>query len=116
MPSRKKQKPSYNVPEDLNAAPQTGWVYRSAEKESSPTAAAPVEDAGVAKAVERERRREETKEKSRSSNSMTTDIIELTAKTITSGIATMGNAMLLSARVVSAPFVMGMRFMGFKSR
>lgn len=115
MPSRKKQKPSYSVPEDLHTAPQTGWVYRSEEAEAA-SAAVPVEEAGVAKAAQRGRRDEETKEKPKNESTMTADIIELTAKTITSGIATMGNAMLLGARVVSAPLVMGMRLMGLKPR
>ena len=118
MPSRKKQKPSYSVPEDLHETPQTGWVYRSEEPGSAgDAAAAPVEEACVAAASESAPHHPEAREeKKRETSSMTADIIDLTAKTITSGIATMGNAVLLGARLVSAPFVMGMRWMGLGSR
>ena len=37
MPSKKKSKPSYNVPEELQTAPQAGWVYRSDAPRSRPS-------------------------------------------------------------------------------
>ncbi len=42
MPSKKKSKPSFDVPEDLQTAPQAGWVYRS-DKEAASAAKKPEE-------------------------------------------------------------------------
>lgn len=37
MPTKKKHKPRFDVPEVIDTAPQSGWVYRS--DEARPTAA-----------------------------------------------------------------------------
>jgi hypothetical protein len=133
MPAKKKSKPSYSVPEDLQAAPQSGWVYRSvageaAQVETPPAVAAaaqpeappPVEEACVAQAtgVPPPAGKQTTARSSepRKSTSVTTEILDLTSKTLTSGLATIGNAVLLGTRIATAPFLVGMRWIGLWSR
>ena len=128
MPSKKKAKPSYSVPEDIRETPQSGWVYRSESADSPAVSSAksahsdaqeraavepaPTVTASAARAPAA--KKEEKKEKK--GESLTSDIVDLTSKTFTSGMAAVGNALLLGARIVTAPFVLGMKMMGFGSK
>jgi Mrp family chromosome partitioning ATPase len=46
----------------------------------------------------------------------TTTAIHLAAKTFSSGMATIGNALMLGAAILTAPFRMGLWIVGFRSR
>ena len=136
MPSKKKSKPSYSVPEDIQPAAGTGWVYRSesADSASDPPpkatrASVPHAEAGkpaktveaaapetskVVKASTPAIKKEEKKAKK--NDSITSDLVDLASKTVTSGMAAVGNALLLGARLATAPLVVGIRMMGFGSK
>ncbi len=133
MPSKKKSKPSFEVPEDLQSAPQAGWVYRSdrdtegkmevpPEAQAAPEAAS---DPVVATKKAASRATEAAKPASASSKPRTqakpqskTDsgsgILDLAARTISAGFETMGGAMLLATRIFMAPFSMGLRVLRLK--
>ena len=123
MPSKKKSRPSFKVPEDLESAPQAGWVYRSEP-------AAEAEPAPVREPEDREPERrqapweesdtwEHDSGKTSSSDeeeSSSDDILDLTAKTFSSGVETIGNALRLGAAILTAPIRMGLWIIGFRSR
>jgi hypothetical protein len=133
MPSKKKSKPSFKVPEDLDSAPQAGWVYRS---ETTPTQAGtpasaprkaakaeapppppkaskpPVSTPSNSSDQHSQSKSGETK----SDSSLSSGILDLTAKTFSSGIATIGNALMLGAAILTAPIRIGLWVVGFRSR
>jgi hypothetical protein len=136
MPSKKKSKPSFQVPEELQTAPQAGWVYRSdkeapakeaksARKSSAGGKAAPkgkpaVETAPVPAAAAPAPRVTEAKpkpaapaakKKDRSSKS-SNGVLDLTAKTLSAGVSTAGSLMLMTTRIMVAPLKLGKRFLG----
>ena len=143
MPSKKKSKPSFDVPEDLQTAPQAGWVYRS-DKEAAPAAKKPEEKAAApsvgakrvsggdgtaqakkapapaasSKVTEKsaETKPKKSEEKSKSSSKSDDGILDLASKTLHSGFETIGNALRLTTRVFAAPITMGMRLIGIKSK
>ena len=149
MPSKKKSKPSFNVPEDLQAAPQGGWVYRSddeaphatkkpeekattssgavkaasggdgtthAKKTSATAAPAPAVAPKVSAKTPETKTAKTSGEKSKSSSKSDNGILDLASKTIHSGFETIGNAVLLTTRILTAPITMGMRLIGLKSK
>ena len=122
MPSKKKAKPSYSVPEDLQETPQSGWVYRSGspEPESAPSPAsasaekAPAVSAPPAPAAPEAPAPKTDQKKSSNSRSVTSEIIDLAGKTLSSSAAAVGNALLLGARLVMAPVSIGMKMIGLR--
>jgi hypothetical protein len=139
MPPKKKSKPSFKVPEELESAPQAGWVYRSeptptAEKKSSAAVEAAQADSAEKELAAAARKEEPVKtpatrtsgdheprvpptspriEPARSSSS---SILDLTAKTFSSGMATLGNAFKLGAALLTAPLRMGLWLVGIRGR
>src|SRR5512136_3082188 len=123
MPSKKKSKPSYDVPEELQRAPQAGWVYRSdasrpskakaASTHKSPAKTAPIAALASAPAVRSQvsipAAAVETPHASRESHSQSSSsklddgIIDLAARTISSSFNALGNAVLLTTRIITAP-------------
>ena len=95
MASRKKAKPSFEVPEELRSAPQTGWVYRSEEQAAPEKPAKPVSVSEPKPAAN-----PPGKAKPRDSEP---GILDLVARTLSSGLATIGGIWLLSARLMAAP-------------
>jgi hypothetical protein len=136
MPSKKKSKPSFKVPEDLESAQPAGWVYRSevapADKEGSAAAVEePTGDSGAHQAAAASTVQEPpaghaassgdsysapASSKTESSRSATPGILDLTARTFSSGMATIGNALMLGAAILTAPFRMGLWIVGLRSR
>ncbi len=125
MSPKKKQKPSFNVPEELHTAPQTGWVYRS-ESDSEPhpeanQASQPAEfreavpEAAATPIPEPPPKTGSTKNNgTRATSKSDMDLFDLAALTISSGFEAIGNAMLLTTRIITAPFSMGMKMLGWK--
>lgn len=135
MPSKKKSKPSFQVPEELQTAPQAGWVYRSDEQHaakegkavSKPAAAsratgkakradlpAQTSDAVAPAALKKtppEKSKPAAKTKSDSSSDTSSGIIDLTAKALSAGFGTAGGLILLTTTLIAAPFALGKRFM-----
>jgi hypothetical protein len=135
MPPKKKSKPSFKVPEDLESTQQAGWVYRSETspkgvEESAAAIKQPEVDSGVHKAAAsptdaqpsaihkaRSSEPEAAPASSKTESSWSTPgILDLTAKTFSSGMATIGNALMLGAAILTAPFRMGLWIVGFRSR
>ncbi len=135
MPSKKKSKPSFQVPEELQTAPQAGGVYRSDEQlpakevkaASKPAAAgrapgkpkradAPAASAGTAapaglKKASAEKTRSAEESKSDSSSNYSSGVIDLTAKALSAGFGTAGGLVLLTTTLIAAPFALGKRFL-----
>jgi hypothetical protein len=146
MPSKKKSKPSFNVPEDLQAAPQAGWVYRSdgeaapaaktaekseaaeakavappepaprAKKAPATAAPAPAMASGTPQNATEPKTVKPSPGKPKSAAKSDNGILGLAAKTLQSGFETVGNAVLLTTRIIAAPISMGMRLIGLKSK
>ncbi len=136
MPSRKKSKPSFKVPEDLESAPQAGWVYRSdsapeVEKEEAPAKQSRTRERSKRQAPSEEQPASETqkhdtetifttpKEDSSDSDSdsdSSDGIFDLTAKTFSSGMETLSNAFMLGAALLTAPIRMGLWMIGIRSK
>ncbi len=137
MPPKKKSKPSFKVPEDLESAPQAGWVYRSEPTEARPKAAPPAEETkpvtrelrAVPAAIEPEPRiprqtweheyedsSESDDEDSSDSSFFSSDILELSAKTFSSGMSAFGNALMLGAAFLTVPLRIGMWVVGLRDR
>ncbi len=136
MPPKKKSKPSFKVPEDLETAPQAGWVYRSestpaaeqgsvsksekakAEPVEPPaeSASAPAEPQAARTGADREPNTPPTAFRAEPAKSESNGILDLTAKTISSGMATIGNALMLGAAILTAPFRVGLWIVGFRDR
>jgi hypothetical protein len=123
MPSKKKKKPSFEVPEDVREAGQAEWVYRSDQKPAEAfEPGAPAIDVPVTRTVEvkrapahvphRTRAEESTKSHSKSSAKKKSGILDLTVKTFSSGFSTVANATLLGSRIALAPFRLGARMIG----
>jgi hypothetical protein len=134
MPSKKKSKPSFHVPEELRTAPQTGWVYRSdakaPAKEAKPAhkppsgskstqnrkpavAPAPIPVAAPKRSeAEPKHAAPAPNKKDRSSKKSSSGALDLTAKTLSAGFGTAGNILLLTTRIFTAPFMLGKRFLG----
>ena len=133
MPPRKKSKPSFKVPDDLETAPQAGWVYRSdstpaaeqgpvskSEKpavEPSQPPAVPVPAMQAARtAASLEPHTPPTKFRAEPAKSDSNGILDLTAKTLSAGMATIGNAFMLGVAILTAPFRVGLWIVGFRGR
>jgi hypothetical protein len=123
MPSKKRPKPSYSVPEDLQDTPQSGWVYRSGfpDHESMPAAVGVPEIHGLeaaaappAPAATAPKSEKKVEKKNSGKVSITSEILDLTAKTVSSSAAAIGSAILLGARLMTAPFSVGMRMIGLR--
>jgi hypothetical protein len=126
MPSKKKSKPSFQVPEELQKAPQAGWVYRSDRqtKEAKPTPKAGSGSRGPAKPAAAETaahapshapHRDKTSpppKKKESSSGSSGGILDLTAKALSAGFGTVGNIVLLTTRIIAAPVSLGRRIFG----
>ena len=127
MPSKKKSRPSFDIPEDLHTTPQAGWVYRtdrpdSRAKEKKGAHAASSGSSGTAARREHQAAPAKKKHpassasKTKKSSEASSGILDLTVKTMSSGFSTAGDVMLFGARLVTTPFVWGMRIMGWVSR
>ncbi len=144
MPSKKKSKPSFEVPQDLQTAPQAGWVYRSdgdasGDGQKPETGAAPMPTPApqasleggalpapaTAEAVEAAPKPKtgsrtghkagaKTSSKTGSKSDSKSGILDLAAKTISAGFETVGNAVLLTTRIMMMPLDMGMRVLRLK--
>jgi hypothetical protein len=124
MPSKKKPRPSYSVPEDLQETPQSGWVYRSSSPEpesmstpvsvpatngsETPAGPSPADPAAAASSEKKEEKNSSGK------TSITSEIIDLAAKTVSSSASAVGNAILLGTRLITAPLSVGMRLIGLR--
>lgn len=135
MPPKKKSRPSFKVPEDLESTQQAGWVYRSetspkGAEESAAAIKQPEVDSGVhvaaaastdaeSSAIHNARSSEPEAAPASSKTELpwsTPGILDLTAKTFSSGMATIGNALMLGAALLTAPFRMGLWIAGLRSR
>jgi len=136
MASRKKTKPSFDVPEELRSAPQAGWVYRTeagaaepAPKEpaarkkaagapppaSAAAAAAPPPAPEAAAALPLPPAPAPAAgAKSSKKEPEEWGIVDLAAHTFSSGFAAFGNSWLLAARILASPFSLGMKILGRK--
>jgi hypothetical protein len=128
MPSKKRSRPSFEVPQDLQTAPQAGWVYRSdadthkgAEKRKTQAAPKPPpaplfasESAISRSARPAEPAKATPKPETESKTDSRSGILDLAAETISAGFETLGNAMLLTTRIIMMPFAMGMRILRLK--
>ena len=86
MASRKKPKPRFEVPDTIQSAPQSGWVYRSEPPPQSEPAPKKTESPASAPGL-----------------------MEAGAETVALGIGAIGNIVLLALRVVALPFTLTMR-------
>ncbi len=135
MPSKKKSKPSFQVPEELQSAPQAGWVYRSDEqmpakagKPAPKTAAGgraaakpkhtesslPTPEThvpGAAKPAPAHESKPRTAEKSDSDSKSSSAVIDMTAKVLSAGIGAAGGLVLVTTTLVAAPFALGKRIL-----
>ncbi len=129
MPSKKKPKPSFQVPEELQSAPQAGWVYRSDEPspakaaKTAPKAGAGGKATGRSKRVESETPAAAPKpphaDKSKpaaapasdSKSNSSSAVLDLTAKALSAGFGTAGGFVLLATTLIAAPFALGKRIM-----
>jgi hypothetical protein len=136
MPPKKKSKPSFKVPEDLESVPQAGWVYRSESTSTEgkkPPAAADAaiadepargekpeagipKDSAAHKSADFEPSVPPASPKVESTNSSSSGILDLTAKTLSSGMATIGNALMLGAAILTAPLRIGLWLVGIRGR
>ncbi len=136
MPPKKKSRPSFKVPDDLETAPQAGWVYRSdstpaaeqgsASKSEQPAvepaqppatpAPAPAKPQAAQTAARPEPHTPPTTFRAEPAKSDSNGILDLTAKTLSSGMATIGNALMLGAAILTAPFRVGLWIVGFRGR
>jgi hypothetical protein len=134
MPAKKKSKPSFKVPEDLESAPQAGWVYRSEKAsaaEPEPATKPPAGDPIIQKvaappaaisaptpstAFDCDTYAEPSSSKTDSSDYSTPGILDYTSKTFSSGMATIGNALMLGAAIIVAPIRVGLWIVGFRNR
>jgi len=127
MPSKKKPKPSYSVPEDLKETPQSGWVYRSGSpdpedlppsvevrSDEKPEAAGLVDAAAPAAASSAATPSTSGSAKVAAGKSITSEIIELAANAVSSGAAALGNVILLGARLATAPISIGLKMIGLR--
>ena len=136
MPSKKKSKPSFQVPEELQKAPQAGWVYRSDQqapaKEIKAESKAASENKSPAKPKPARRAAPTSKALSvrhaahapspvprqakasapTKAASSSGGILDLTAKTLSAGFGTAGNLVLLTTRILAAPVSLGRRLLG----
>ena len=128
MPSKKKTKPSFQVPEDLQTAPQAGWVYRSdgpaprkaskAPAKSRPAAKARLAEsvAPAAAASSPPPKKAETKKseaaKSNSSSSSSHGVLDLTSRALSAGFEAAGDIARLTTRFLTMPFSLGKRMLG----
>jgi hypothetical protein len=138
MPSKKKSKPSFQVPEELQKAPQAGWVYRSdqhtpaKEAKAAPKAASGSRSSAKSKHAESHapashaastrheahapsapKAKTSAPAKKSSSSDSSSGILDLTAKALSAGFGTAGNLMLLTTRIIAAPVSLGRRLLGF---
>jgi len=136
MPSKKKSKPSFQVPEELQTAPQAGWVYRSDEpppakgaKGAAKSAAsgktggrakradAPQASAGaiMAPAEHKKPHTDSSKppavSKSNSASKSSSGVLDLTAKVLSAGFGTAGGLVLMTTTIFAAPFAFGKRLL-----
>ena len=135
MPSKKKSKPSFQVPEDLQTAPQAGWVYRSDEHAPARGGKAASKSASGSKGAAKTRKTENVApaaetaappksapprgdhskpaaaSKSDSKSKSTSSVLDLTAKALSAGFGTVGGLVLLSTTIVAAPFALGKRIL-----
>ena len=134
MPTKKKSKPSFQVPEDLQKAPQAGWVYRSdrpapakeakaASKVASvnrgPAKSKPTEGAAPSSQPASDRHAAHapshapsTAGAKASESESSGGVLDLTAKALSAGIGTAGNLILLTTRIIAAPVSLGRRLFG----
>ncbi len=134
MPSKKKSKPSFQVPEELQNAPQAGWVYRSdghapakeakagpkhaagkkAAAKSKPAKSAPPAHAAHASA-HAVSPSAETKAaaapKANSPSKSSNGIMDLTAKTLSAGFGIAGGLVFLATSLLATPFALGKRML-----
>ncbi len=127
MSAKRKKKPSFEMPEELQSAPQTGWVYRSdAAAEPQPAipelkhaAAEPAEPSTVQPWAEADghsaprlslpRPAQEPADTNHNHKPKPQDpgIVDLTWKTLESGFATVNNCAKLGYRIATAPWRIG---------
>ena len=140
MPTKKKSKPSFQVPEELQKAPQSGWVYRSDEQapareakagsktaatsrgsaKSKPASSAPSSHVTAVRhathapspAEATPRAKAPATASSTDSSESTGGFLDLTAKALSAGIGTAGNLVLLTTRIIAVPVSLGRRLFG----
>jgi hypothetical protein len=98
MPSKKKHKPQFEIPEDVQAPSGSGWVYQSDEPAAPPpgrTAHAP----------------EPRSPRLQASSNL--GIVDAGTEVVVHGVATIGNIVLLTTRVVTMPWSVALRLMRF---
>ena len=134
MPTKKRSKPSFQVPEELQKAPQAGWVYRSDRQAPVKEVKAASKVASVSRGPAKSKAAEGTAPSSdaargrrtgqapspvqaaprakKSASGSSGGILDLTAKALSAGIGTAGNLMLLTTRIIAAPVSLGRRLFG----
>ncbi len=133
MTSKKKSKPSFQVPEELQAAPQAGWVYRSDGQAPAKDVEAPPKSAATRKKTRRRKpaarkaaaaapphsqpkpaavSKAPAARKPGSASNSIPGFMNLTARTVSAGFGTAGNIVLLTTRILTVPFSFGRRLLG----
>jgi hypothetical protein len=74
----------------------------------TPAGPSPAEPAAAASSEKKEEKNSSGK------TSITSEIIDLAAKTVSSSAAAFGNALLLGARLLTAPLSLGMKMIGLR--
>jgi hypothetical protein len=91
MSQKKKSKPSFEVPSDIESSSQSGWVYRSDEETEEVVAVIETFESGAEVAGE-----------GPEDATLASDVMAL-------ALATMAQAVTFSVLIVTVPFAMGLR-------
>ena len=91
MSQKKKSKPSFEVPSDIESSSQSGWVYRSDDETEE-----------VVSVIDAFKSRPEAVAEGREDATLASDVMSL-------ALATMAQAFTFSVLVATVPFAMGLR-------
>ncbi|MGH9720780.1 MAG: hypothetical protein ACRD8O_11255 [Bryobacteraceae bacterium] len=93
MPSKKKPKPQFEIPEDVKTPSGSGWVYQSDERAAPP------------------RRRTAPTPPPRPHVPSSLGIVDAGSQVVVHGVAALGNIVLFTTRVVTMPLNVAMRLL-----
>ncbi len=99
MASKKKPKPQFDVPEELESSPKAGWVYRSAAATKEIAAAKPLNIMPPPATTDPRPRSEPY------------HLAAAGAETVGHGLAAVGNIFLLGARLIALPMRVAIQFL-----
>lgn len=101
-----KRKPSFEISGEARDASQSGWVYRS---DSSTSHSTRRHSANTDKASSKKASSQQSAQRRDSSG---TDIVGVTARTMSSSFMVVGRMLALGTRLITAPFTIGLRLLG----